>query len=321
MAKAIPVEDKLANLSALDLRSPAAEDQLRCALKDKSNLVVARAANQAAKGELKSLSDELATAFGRLLAGGMHADRGCYGKQAIAHALYQFGTGSAELFLAGIHHVQMEPVFGGEADTAPELRGTCALGLVRVGHRDALAELSDLLGDPEPQARIMAARALAYSGSEFAALPLRVKIRGGDDSPEVMGECFTALLRLTPGPAVTLIGRYLQSKERDLATEAAMALASCRLASAGDLLLAAWDARPLPEHRELLLGPLAITRRPEAIDLLIHTIERSGASLACGAVEALAIYKSDPEIRARVLQAASTRDRDVQSAANKAFPR
>ena len=48
-------------------------------------------------------------------------------------------------------------------DTAAELRGVCALGLVRMGYRDVLVELADLLMDPEAQARMMAARSLAHA--------------------------------------------------------------------------------------------------------------------------------------------------------------
>jgi len=71
---------------------------------------------------------ELVTAFDRLLACGAELDKGCVALSATARALFTVGCDDYELFLKGMRHVHMEPVWGGSVDTAAELRGMCAMG-------------------------------------------------------------------------------------------------------------------------------------------------------------------------------------------------
>ncbi len=319
MAKKIAVEDRLAGLSALDLKDPASLDSLRTALEDKSNLVVARAASLAAKGDLRDLTPELEESWNRLMSAGTSADKGCPAKTALAKALYQFGTGSEELFLTGVHHVQLEPVFGGTADTARELRGICAMGLVRVGYRDAMTEITDLLGDPEQQARVMAARALAYSGREEAALPLRMKVLCGDAVSEVIAECFAALMQLAPSKSTRFVARFLESTDEDLAAEAAMALGSARSEQAAAILLEHWRNHPHQASRERLVVPLAMLRRPESLAFLLEVIRESPETLACAAADAMGMYRSDAAIHEQVISAARVRGGAVLAAARKAL--
>ena len=47
--------------------------------------------------------------------------------------------------------MQKEGSFGPPVDVAAELRGVCALGLVKIGYGDVLVELTDLLADVEPR--------------------------------------------------------------------------------------------------------------------------------------------------------------------------
>ena len=54
----------------------------------------------------------------------------CWAKNALAQTLAAFDYQDKELFLAGMRHVQLEPVWGGSSDTAGPLRGLCALALV-----------------------------------------------------------------------------------------------------------------------------------------------------------------------------------------------
>jgi hypothetical protein len=139
------LEDVLARLATVreDPESAASLEALRAALAGRSGAAVAKAARLVGELELAVLATDLVTAFERILGGGC-ADPGCTAKTAIADALYRLGHDAAGVFLRGIRHVQMEPVFGGRVDTAVDLRGACALGLVRIGYRDALLELADL---------------------------------------------------------------------------------------------------------------------------------------------------------------------------------
>ncbi|MBW4694187.1 MAG: hypothetical protein KME27_20785 [Lyngbya sp. HA4199-MV5] len=56
-----------------------------------------------------------------------------------------------------------------------------------------MVELADLLVDPEPEARIGAARAIAYTQNEQGVPLLRLRVKIGDTSP-VLSECLIALL-------------------------------------------------------------------------------------------------------------------------------
>lgn len=318
MAKAL--EEKLARVGAMDASTAEGREHLRKALGDKSNLMVAKVAKRILRERIAELTGELPGVFMRLMAGGTAADKGCMAKLEVAQAIYQLGAGmdqAEEALVAGIHHVQPEPTFGGTVDTAAELRGVCALGLVRMGYRDVMLELADLLADKEPQARIMAARAIAYAGVESGALLLRLKVLSGDPGTTVMAECFTALVRLTPAKALPLLERFLERGNTDLAQEAAIAIASSKREEALGILCRHWETDIT--RRESLLVPLAILRRPEAVEMLLGVIQSGPEQLAIAATEAMGMYRSDAAVAARVLALAKSRGPAVQRAAAKAL--
>ena len=65
-------------------------------------------------------------------------------------ALARLGYDDPSVFLRGLRHIQFEPVYGGRVDTAVDLRGASAFGLVESGGR--------LLADPGQQADAAEAR-------------------------------------------------------------------------------------------------------------------------------------------------------------------
>ena len=125
----------------------------------KVNLLAAKAAALAGEFGRVDLAPQLAAAFSRFIADAARSDKGCRALKAIAKALFDLGAPpeAGEVFLAGIRHVQKEGGFGPPEDVAAELRGICALGLVKIGYPDVLVELADLLTDAEPEARAGAA--------------------------------------------------------------------------------------------------------------------------------------------------------------------
>src|SRR5688500_16124707 len=127
------------------------------------------------------------------------SDRACAARTTIAKALLATDAGSdaTRAYLRGVRHRQFDgtPVGGRPSDTAGSLRGYCGLGLLSVRHPDALAELTDLLADEEPAARTSAARGLASTGREEAALLLRLRVRAGEASGDVLADCVTGMLR------------------------------------------------------------------------------------------------------------------------------
>src|SRR5438445_291312 len=151
MAKTRGVEAKLARLHLLRKEpvSPAIVGELRKFLGDSSNFVVAEAAGIAGDGKADELVPDLIAAFDRFMDDPEETDKLCRAKNAILEALNKFDYDRPDIFLRGVHHVQMEPAWGGSQDTAGGLRGTAAFGLVRQGHRGILILLADLLADSE----------------------------------------------------------------------------------------------------------------------------------------------------------------------------
>lgn len=164
MPKSRTLEATLAELHELrrDPTSASAIDKLRAVLRGKSSHAAARAAAIAGEFEIAALLDDLVAAFDRFFDNPAKSDPGCAAKAAIADALYRIGAPCDTLFLRGVRSVQMEPVWGGRADTAGGLRTACAFGLVRMHYPDATIELADLLADAEAPVRAAAAQAIAY---------------------------------------------------------------------------------------------------------------------------------------------------------------
>ncbi len=311
--------DALEQLRA-DPQSDATLEALRKALRDRSSLVVAKAARLAAEFRLPQLLPDLTTAFDRLMMNAARADPQCWGKTAIVKAMKALGPGDAGVFLRGASHFQHEPVWGGTEDTATALRSACAAALVESGliARDTvLAVLVDLLADPEVPVRIDAARGLACMAGLDAALLLRLKIRLGDHEPEITGECFRALLSIVGNEGVPVVGGYLRSKEPDIRVEAASALGESRQPDAVALLKTAWNDESDGAVRKAILLALAASRQPEAIDFLIELV----GSGERGALTALAVLRGSDEIRRRVADAVrSAGDPKFEAEFEREFP-
>jgi HEAT repeat protein len=320
VARRQKLEDALAALESVRGAPRSAESlaALRAALAGGNPFPAAKAAKLAGQLELAELGPDLAAAFDRMLAGN-EADAGCTAKADIAEALYKLGHDDAAVFLRGIRHVQMEPVFGGRVDTAVDLRGACAFGLVRIGYRDVLVELADLLADPEAPVRISAARALAYRGGKDAVPLLRLRILTGD-KPEVMGECLSALLRIAGPGALPFAARFLEHRDHEVAEAAALAIGASRLEEAfADLR--EWVERVVtPVLRRAGLVAIATLRRDAALDYLFALVEEAPPVTAAQAVDALGLYKGEQAIEERLRRAAAgRRERPVRDALQRAL--
>jgi len=321
VTRAPKLEDVLAALRAAraDPTSDSSLAEIRKGLGSKHNLAVAKAAAIVGEHELSGFTADLIAAFDRLMAD-PGSDKGCAAKAAIAEALYRLGHDDPAVFLRGIRHVQMEPVFGGRVDTAIDLRGACALGLVRMGYRHALVELADLLADREAPARISAARAIAYRGGEDGAPLLRLRALVGDPEPQVVAECLTALLRIAPRQSLAFVTSFLEAKDEALAEGAALALGGARLPEAFPLLRE-WAERAIGAGpRRAALLALATLRREEAFEYLLALVRDGSPPMAAEAITALGIYKEDDAIRRRAAEAAATRDEPhIKEALARAF--
>jgi hypothetical protein len=322
MAKAPPIEQQLLELSALrtDAKSVPARAKLTHALKSKNNLLAARAAMIVTETDQPDYVPLLAEAFDRFFTA--VADKGCSAKMALANALYTFGYTDTSAFLRGIHHVQMEGSWGPAVDAAAELRGICALGLVRAGYREALLELAALLMDKEPQTRQMTVRAVVYADQENGALLLRMKALGGDSDADVTAETLAGLMKLTPKKSLEFVAGFLDAQDSATVESAALAIGGSRLPEAFDRLRQQWESHLRPEPRKPLLLAMAMTRQPAAVDFLLERVLDDSPRPAADAAAALGMYQHDEAVKARIIAAVTERDEPVVTEAwGKVCPR
>jgi hypothetical protein len=294
MPRAPKLEDVLAALkaAAADPTAPSSLDTVRTALAKGSGPAAARAAAFAGRFELSGLKAELEAAFDRFFAR-TDADPLCQAKAAIADALYRLDHDDPRVFLRGIRHEQWEPSYGGKVDTAVDLRGSSALGLVRMGYRDALYELARLLADAQAPARISAARAIAYRDGVDGAPLLVLKVRIGDPDPRVVPECLGALLRLAPAQGMPLVREHLEHPSPEVAEGTALVLGESRVEGAFELLRAWCEQRAGQPGEAAGLMALSLLRRDDAWDHLRALVGEASEPTATRAREALAALKQD----------------------------
>ena len=300
MARAPSIEDRLAELATLgkEPETPETRKQLQKHLASKISLIVARAAAIVAHIEDHDFTPDLIAAFQRFMTDPAKTDKGCAAKTAIVKALLAAECDDEQVFLTGVRHVQLEPTWGGRADTAAPLRALCGLGLVQVGSPDAMNELAALLADKEGDARIGAARALSHCGPAAASL-LRFKVLTGDDEPAVLAECLSGLMALSPSASFEFVARFVDQSCPSLYEHAALALSESRLPGVFELLKEKWTATFDREFKKTLLLPIALTRSEAARDFLISVLESGDVRLATAAIATLGIYREDGTLRKR----------------------
>ena len=302
MPHARKTEDCLEQLHRLrgTLPSPEAAEELRAYLRHKSNLVVAKAAQLIREFELHDLRADLVRAFDRFMQDPAKTDRGCSAKTEIVRALESLGVPEGALFLAGIHHVQMEGSFGPPIDTAAGLRASSAMGLVHMNHPDAILEIVTLLVDREADARVGAVRALGWSGRPESVPLLRLKALQPEPSVDVMGECFTALLAIAPESSVDFVARNLDSPDAAVVEAAALALGESHLPAAMETLINKWGVYAADTLRSALVAGLALARTDSAFEFLFSRVETGNEKIGAEIIGALAVYRHDDRIRNRL---------------------
>jgi HEAT repeat protein len=311
-------KQKLAALDALrsasESDSRAVRDQLHKALRDRNNYVVARAASVCAELHLDELISDMLSAYERFFVDAVKSDPQCLAKNAIVAALRDLAYHVGDPYVRGIGHVQFEPTWGGRADTAASLRGTCALALSEcpLDDLEILTYLADALADSERTVRVDAARAIEQLNRSEGALLLRLKLLIGDADPTVMGQCFESMLGVAPESGVSFVSRFLKSPQPDVQLEAASALAQCRDPQAVTLLREFWQDPLLPtDLRQALLINLGASPLREAADLLLEVVSQDPIPLASTALKALAASRYRAEIRSNLEARLFERDSGV----------
>ncbi len=295
-------EEQVAALDAV--RQLGEEDRvaaLRKALAHRNNFIAAKAADLVREFRLVQLTSELLGAFDRFLENPVKTDPQCWAKNSISRALAALEYQEAEVFLRGMGHIQMEPVWGGRSDTAGTLRATCALALVQcreLREVELLGHLIELLGDEDKAVRAEAVRAIEQVGSPPAALLLRLRAVLGKDEPEVLGACYGGVLRIEGVSAVPWVGRFLSSGD-DNAAEAALVIAGTHSAEAFDALRDCLAQANDPWWRSVLLSAISLTRQEAALEFLMDLIGTESLD-AEGAIAAVVRSIPSNEVMARL---------------------
>lgn len=305
MAKHDNLLDTLERLRALEHEplTDAAREELLRALGHQNNVIIAQAADIMGRSGQAAFIQPLIERGERLFRAGTDADKQCRGKEAIVKALDALGNTWEAIYLRGIRWVQREPVFGGRADTAANLRGLCAQALARMDHPEAHFEIANLLVDREMPARVAAVNALAYLGDEKSELLLRLKALIGDEEPPVLAACFAGLLAIAPERSVPFVAGFLADTDSDQAERAALALGESRLPEAFAALRQCWDDLVDFTFRKTLLLAIGLIRSEESFNFLLSVVRDEGRSAALRALEALAIYAGEERRREQIREA------------------
>jgi hypothetical protein len=295
-------EEQLAALDSLrrqpeDLRAEA----FRKALAHRNNFIVAKAADLVREFRTVQLLPDMLSAFDRFFDDPVKTDPQCWAKNALSRALFALEHQEPDVYLRGMRHIQNEPVWGGQSDTAGTLRATCALALVQcrsLTDADLLTHLIELAGDKDKAVRTEAMRAIEQVGSPSASLLLRLRAILGADEPEVLSACYSGILRLEGAKAIPWIARFLASAD-DNAAEAALAIAGTHSAEGFRCLRECLDQAGDPWWRSVLLSAIALTRQDEALEFLLDQVRQESLS-AETAIEAILRSMPSPEIVKRL---------------------
>lgn len=299
MSKADPIEQALNQIGELRAAPPSEQlvQQLRPFLKNKSNLVVAKAAKVVGELHVYGLIVDLVAAFNRMMVNPVKLDKRCAAITEIVSALYELDYTDADVYLQSIRHVQKEASFGPPVDEAASLRGRSAQGLLRTRHPEAIAAAIELLVDPEPPARLGAVRALASNGGEVGALLLRLKVLTGDKDPEIISECFSGLLAAASGPSLPFVAKYIDNEDDVIAEAAIWALGQSREHAALPILREKWERTADRSLRKTLIAALAASRLQEALDYLCAQLRTADVRTAADIITALSDYASGESLR------------------------
>jgi HEAT repeat protein len=270
---------------------------------------VSKAADLVRQFQLNQLIPELLTAFDRFFEDPIKADPQCWAKNALSRALADFEHQGAEVFLRGMHHIQPEPSYGGPFDSAGTLRATCALALVQcrsLTEPQLLTYLIELLDDQDKSVRVEAVRAIEHVNSTSAALLLRLRAilspqlnpKMQDDEPEVLGACYSGILRIEGATAIPWVACFLADGD-DRAAEAALAIAGTHSPQAFETLKQRFNNEADSWFCSVLLSAIALTRQDAALEFLLDQV-RTESLQAAPAIEALLRSAPSEEVTKRL---------------------
>ncbi|MDI3289158.1 HEAT repeat domain-containing protein [Polyangium sp. 15x6] len=297
-------DDKLARIRALARAEPkaAAAPDLGGFLADPNPFLVGEVAKVVADLELRALVPDLVAAFERLLGMPAMADRGCHAKQKVLEALVTLEADAWDTYRKGLRYVQIEVTVGPPVDTAGLVRGISAHALVRTNFPRAALEVTPLLFDETPEARVAAAEALRDTCEVVCAAVLHARVIVGDPEPDVLGACYRGMLALEPRQYLPVVAAALEAGVET----AALALGESRLPEALSVLQEA-VSRADPELEKTVLLGVALLRTDEALSYLLELVAEAPESRAIHAIQALSLHRHDTRLTSKVGEIVSAR--------------
>ena len=197
----------------------------------------------------------------------------------------------------------------------------CLMALVHAQHPRALVLAAAMLADPERAARLAALRALEASGRPEIAEPLlRLRLELGEDDGEVLTDCMAGLLEIDATANLPLLSRRIDGSDATVADAAALAIGSARPAGALEVLQRHAGRTIDPARRRTLLLAMAMLRTDAAWQHLVELVMDGERAEAIDAVDALATFREQGDLHARVEAAVLDRgDPDVSARFERAF--
>jgi HEAT repeat protein len=298
--KRASLEEEQAALARAIEDPTEARAALISALASKRSFVVAHAARAIAQRQ-EELGAQLVDAFDRFLIDAVKADPGCHAKRACIEALDTIEWNVADPFVRAARWVQKEPAWGLPVDTAGPVRAIAIVALAKMGWSDAAILAGQMLADPEPPVRQSAADAIAHVGPRAAAGALMLKLEIGDPDPMVTLAILRALIELAPEHGLARAKNALAGETREIA---ALALGQSKDDAALTILLEALDECAISTERPVLLNAVAMHRSDRALEVVLSYFDRSARD-ASAAIEALRVRRFEPNVVARVREAAA----------------
>lgn len=293
------LQTELYAFRAVDARTPEGLAQVRAGLGRKTGLVVAAAAERLREAGLTGHQDALLRAYDAMSEDPVRRDPGCAGKIAVVRALDELGWNDPEVFARAARCVQLEPAWGKPVDTAGPVRRFGLGGLVRTRWEGTPAVIGDHLVDPDPHVRSYAADAVAAWGEPMGIAVLRLKLGVGDPDPGVLIDALVALFGLDRPGGIALARAWLTDEpaKREVA---ALALGQSRLPEAIDVLVSALGRTGESEERRTLYVALGTLRLDASRAWLLDALAGPDA---LHALEALRPHRFEPglvdEVRRR----------------------
>jgi HEAT repeat protein len=235
---------------------------------------------------------------------GASTDPKCWAKKAIIASLIKMDYSDSSPILKGLRHVQMEPVWGGQEDTATSLRGSCALALLQcadITRHEKLRRLVDAMADAAEPVRVDAIRAVEQMEGDDAALLLRLKARMGDSKSRVIGQVLESVISLEQESGIRFVAEFLDSAQDEIREEAALVLGASRTAAGFQALKDAWSGSST--HSEVILRGIIASGLTESISFLLDLIKTGMQRDADAAVRALELYAGSEDIQVQVKEA------------------